>query len=171
MKRSVFTIGYEGADLDTFLATLGLAGVEHLIDVRDVPISRKRGFSKAKLADALAIAGIHYTHLKALGDPKAGRDAMKRGDYSAFLTIYNQHLETDDAQQSLDVAAGIARNAVTVLLCYERNPKQCHRTIVAEQLQSRGDLDIRHLGVSEKRKINLKAAHPGETASLAYLQT
>lgn len=169
MKRSVFTIGYEGADLDTFLATLALAGVEHLVDVRDVPISRKRGFSKTKLAEALAVAGIGYTHLKPLGDPKAGREAMKRGDYPAFLKIYDNHISSCDSQRALDTAAEIARNAATVLLCYERNPKQCHRTIVAEQLMRRDTFEIRHLGVGGVRKPLPKLVQGRKNGALAYL--
>ena len=159
MQRSVFTIGYEGAELDTFLATLALVGVEHLIDVRDVPVSRKRGFSKSSLAEALAIAGISYTHLKALGDPKAGRDAMKRGDYSGFVSIYSRHIACDDARQALTVATNIARTSNAVLLCYERSPKQCHRTIVADELCERAAFEVRHLGVNGGRQ-PLVAADP-----------
>jgi len=169
MKRTVFTIGYEGADLDTFLATLALAGVEHLLDVRDVPISRKRGFSKIKLAEALAFAGIGYTHLKPLGDPKPGREAMKRGDYLAFLKIYENHISRCDSQRALDTAAEIARNAATVLLCYERNPKQCHRTIVAEQLLRRDTFEIRHLGVAEVRNPLPELEQVCENGALANL--
>jgi len=149
MKSSVFTIGYEGAELPTFLATLASTGIQHLIDVRDVPISRKRGFSKSGLAVALADIGIGYTHLKALGDPKPGRDAMRRGDYSAFLTIYSSHIANDEAKLALGLAAKIARTQKIVLLCYERSPKQCHRTIVAEKLSALGTFEVRHLGVND----------------------
>ncbi len=149
MGYAVFTIGYEGAELGALLATLTLAGVEHLVDVRDVPVSRKRGFSKSKLAEALSETGIHYTHVKALGDPKAGREAMRRGDYAGFLSIYNRHVLADEAQQALNIVTDIARKAKTVLLCYERNPKQCHRTIVAKLLQDRDNFEIRHLGVAD----------------------
>ena len=149
MTPDILTIGYEGADLDSFLSTLALAGVEHLVDVRDLPISRKRGFSKSSLALALNAAGIRYTHLKALGDPKAGRDAMKQGDYQAFLAIYSAHIATDSAQKALDEAADIARSARTVLLCYERNPKECHRSLVVEHLQGRESFGVRHLGVQK----------------------
>jgi len=169
MKRTVFTIGYEGAELNAFLATLTLAGVEHLLDIRDVPVSRKRGFSKSSLADALATAGIGYTHLKALGDPKPGRDAMKRGDYPAFLTIYSKHIACDEAQKALEMAIDIAQMAKTVLLCYERNPKHCHRTIVAEQISAREDFDVRHLGVNEMRSLQEKSVRCAANGSLISL--
>ena len=148
MQRSIFTIGYEGAELSAFLDTLVLAEIEHLVDVRDVPVSRKRGFSKSSLGEALAATGISYTHLKALGDPKPGRDAMKRGDYATFLSIYSQHIASEAAQRALADAAAIARTSTTVLLCFERNPKHCHRTIVAEELRARDALDVRHLGIN-----------------------
>lgn len=148
MQRSIFTIGYEGTELGAFLDTLVATEVEHLVDIRDVPVSRKRGFSKSSLSDALAATGISYTHLKALGDPKSGRDAMKCGDYATFLSIYSQHIAGETAQLALADAAAIARTSVTVLLCFERNPKHCHRTIVAEELRAREAFDVRHLGVN-----------------------
>jgi uncharacterized protein (DUF488 family) len=169
MKRSVLTIGYEGAEIDAFLATLSLAGVQHLVDVRDIPISRKRGFSKSKLADALSTIGIRYTHLKALGDPKEGREAMKRGDYRGFLNIYNQHIAAEEAQQALHFAAEIARQENVALLCYERNPKECHRTIVADQLLLRGVSDIRHLGVNISRKSSTQSVQSGAKSSFTYM--
>ena len=169
MKRSVLTIGYEGVDLADFLVTLSLAGVQHLVDVRDVPVSRKRGFSKTKLADALGDVGIRYTHLKALGDPKDGRDAMKRGDYQRFLNIYRRHIASDDGKRALDVAAEIALEATTVLLCYERNPKECQRTIVAEYLLQRGVSEVRHLGVTAPRRGTMRSNQPSGKPSLVHM--
>jgi len=69
-KPRIFTIGYEGADADRFLATLKQEGVATLADVRAVALSRKRGFSKSALRDALAGQGIGYEHFISLGTPK-----------------------------------------------------------------------------------------------------
>src|SRR3954453_21108705 len=74
------TIGYEAAELDDFVATLLAAGITRLIDVRELPISRRRGFAKRALSEALADAGIVYVHLRGLGDPKEGREAARVGD-------------------------------------------------------------------------------------------
>jgi uncharacterized protein (DUF488 family) len=54
----IFTIGYEGATVAEFLAALQKAGVERVIDIRAVPNSRRPGFSKTPLRNALAEAGI-----------------------------------------------------------------------------------------------------------------
>ncbi|MFY7837706.1 MAG: DUF488 family protein [Novosphingobium sp.] len=158
MTNEILTIGYEGADIDSFISTLSLAGIEHLLDVRDLPISRKRGFSKSQLALALKAVGIDYTHLKALGDPKPGREAMKRGDYQSFLAIYSTHIATDDAQKALDEAANIARSAKAVLLCYERSPKECHRSIIVDHLQGRETFNVRHLGVQKSTSAPVKVS-------------
>jgi len=148
MTTTLFTIGYEGAELDHFIATLTDAGVTHVVDIRDVPASRKRGFSKSALASALASHAIEYTHLKALGDPKAGREAMRRDDYDTFLNIYSAHVEQPAAQDALKDAANIATAHPSVLLCYERDPKQCHRTLVAGMMKELASFTIRHLGVN-----------------------
>ena len=80
----VFTIGYEATTMADFLAALARAGVQRVIDVRALPLSRRPGFSKTSLAASLAEAGIGYVHLKALGTPKRGRDAAKKGDVATL---------------------------------------------------------------------------------------
>lgn len=76
----LFTIGYEGVTMDEFIAALTVAGVERVINVRALPLSRRPGLSKTPLKGALAEAGIDYVHLRALGTPAEGRSAAKRGD-------------------------------------------------------------------------------------------
>lgn len=144
----VSTIGYEGADISAFLSTLSEAGVRTVADIRDVPVSRKKGFSKNKLAAALEEVGIGYVHLKQLGDPKEGREAMRRGDREHFLRVFHAHIDRSEAQDALDQLAFEVSSSETVLLCYERDPKDCHRTIVASMLKERGEIvEVRHLGV------------------------
>ena len=71
----IFTVGYEATTMGEFIAALKKAGVERIIDVRAVPLSRRPGFSKNILAASLRDAGIDYVLLKNLGTPKLGRDA------------------------------------------------------------------------------------------------
>lgn len=151
MQNRLFTIGYEGAELSDFLDTLEIAGVEHVIDVRDLPISRKRGFSKNGLSEALKDIGISYTHLKALGDPKPGREAMKRGDYQAFFEIFSSALSEPRAKSALKDAIEIAETEKAALLCYERDPKYCHRTLVAKEMAFASKLEIQNLGVNARQ--------------------
>lgn len=146
MTPALLTIGYEGAPLEAVLAALGEAGVRTVIDVRDAPVSRKAGFSKAPLRAAVEEAGMAYVHLRALGTPKAGRDAARAGDRARFRRIFEAQLETPAAVQALGVAALLARREGPVcLLCFEREPERCHRTIVAERLSRRLGVAVAHL--------------------------
>ncbi|MFM5915282.1 MAG: DUF488 family protein [Chakrabartia godavariana] len=150
MITPVYTIGYEGASLEDFLDTLADAKIARVVDVRDVPASRRRGFSKNALREALADYEIEYTHLKALGDPKAGREAMRRGDISGFLEIFNEHIQSVEAQTALMEAVELASKGPIVLLCYERDPKYCHRSIVVERMSALASVRANHLGVRKR---------------------
>ena len=116
--RTLYTIGYEGSSIDEFLTALEAAGIALVIDVRDVPISRKRGFSKNALAGLLAMRKMQYLHLKGLGDPKPGRIAAREGRYADFRRIFGVHLRSDIGQA--DIARGIeaALEKPACLLCF-----------------------------------------------------
>ena len=131
----LFTIGYEGADIARLIAALRSAAVTTLLDVRDAPVSRKPGFSKNPLQAALAEAGIAYVHLRWLGNPKPGREAGRAGDIATWHRIYLARLATPEAQAALGEAARIAAGGGACLMCYERDPALCHRTIVADALR------------------------------------
>ena len=153
----LFTIGYEGSDIDSFIDTLGRAKVTHVIDIRDLPASRRRDFSKNILRQHLFDADISYSHFKALGDPKPGREAMRSGKVELFLSIFSEHMDKPEAQDALDQVGNIANEEVCALLCFERDPKHCHRTIVAKELEQRAHLKTWHLGVQAiAKKIKLQ---------------
>lgn len=143
----IFTIGYEGAALNDFLATLRHAGVVQVIDIRELPQSRRAGFSKNILAAHLKEVGIDYLHVKQLGDPKHGRDAAKAGRMEEFRQIFDAHMELAASKSAVAQVAAIAKDKLSVLLCYERDPKFCHRSIVANHILAVTDGKVRHLGV------------------------
>ena len=145
--QTLATIGYEGASLEDFLATLLLAEVKRVIDIRELPQSRRRGFSKNILARALEVHGIAYSHIRALGDPKHGREAARAGRFDEFRQIFYAHIDRPEARDALALAATLAGEARSALLCYERNPKHCHRSIVADRLNVLYTFQVNHLGV------------------------
>lgn len=132
----VFTIGYEGATMAEFLAALQAAGIERLIDVRALPLSRRPGFSKSTLAASLRDVGIEYVHLKALGTPKEGRDAAKKGDVATLERVYEGQLQLPEAQAQAAQMRALVAEKTSALLCYERDPCHCHRTLL---LAAEGD--------------------------------
>jgi uncharacterized protein (DUF488 family) len=134
----VYTIGYEGTDIERFIQTLKYIGVTTLADVRAVALSRKKGFSKKALQARLLEEGIRYTHFVELGDPKPGRDAARAGRYDAFRKIYLRHLERAESEAALQSLAAHVTNEPTCLLCFERDPSVCHRSLIANRLASCG---------------------------------
>ncbi len=145
MTREVFTIGYEGSRLADVVAALGDAGVTTLVDVREAPWSRRPEFAKRALGEAMAAAGIGYRHMKALGTPKAGRDAARAGDIATFHAIFDAQLATEAAQTQLGEVEALVATERPCLMCYERDPERCHRSIVAARLAETTGLAVRHL--------------------------
>ena len=126
----IFTIGYEATTMGEFLAALVSAGVERVIDVRALPLSRRPGFSKSPLRAALAEAGIDYVHLKALGTPADGRAAARAGRQDDLERIYARQLELPEAIAQGAQMLELAREKPSALLCFERDPAACHRSLL-----------------------------------------
>ena len=139
----IFTIGYEGTTVPEFVAALTGAGVERVIDVRALPLSRRPGFSKSPLRAALEEAGIEYVHLKALGTPSEGRTAARAGRHSDLERIYAGQLELPEAMAQSAQMLELAREKPSALLCMEREPAHCHRTLLLNAVAA--DADVVHL--------------------------
>jgi uncharacterized protein (DUF488 family) len=146
--KKLFTIGYEGCKPSDLFATLQGNGVALLIDIRDVPISRKPGFSKTSLSQGLDDAGIGYLHLKGLGDPRAGRLAAREGRLADFRRIFTAHMRTSAAQQALAEAVTSASKTIACLLCFEQDHTNCHRCIVADSMARSGKFNLVHLSAA-----------------------
>jgi len=132
--NAVCTIGYEGAVLDDWVEALAAANVETVVDVRDVPISRRKGFSKTALAARLEQAGIGYVHARALGNPRKWRHALKDGvmTFEEFAPLFREQLA--DRSDELAPVLEMARAHRVCLVCFEADPERCHRSLVAESL-------------------------------------
>ena len=126
----IFTIGYEATTMAEFLAALKNAGVERVIDVRALPLSRRPGFSKSPLKAALHEAGIDYVHLKALGTPAEGRSAARAGRQEDLERIYAAQLDLPEAIVQAEQMRDLAAEKPSALLCYERDPAICHRSLL-----------------------------------------
>lgn len=121
--------------------------MERLIDVRELPISRKRGFVKTALSEALASAGVEYLHLRALGNPKEFRDLYKSGRVAAGKSAYERFLLSERSEE-LDELDRILRKKRTALMCVEEDPSVCHRQVILDALQDRpeSDLEVTYIG-------------------------
>lgn len=144
MTRPLFTIGYEGRDLAQFIHSLLGADIALVADVREAPISRKRGFAKSALAAALKEAGIGYVHVRALGCPKPIRDRYRAdGDWARYTEAFLAHLEQQGS--ALDLVIQSANEQCTALLCFESDFNHCHRTYVARAAAQRSGAQVLHI--------------------------
>ena len=139
----IFTIGYEATTMAEFLAALKAAGVERIIDVRALPLSRRPGFSKTPLRNALDEVGIDYVHLKALGTPADGRSAARAGKQSELERIYAAQLGLPEAMVQAEQMRELASEKASALLCFEREPAQCHRSLLLDAVAR--DAEVTHL--------------------------
>ena len=131
---TLFTIGYEGATQPEVIERLRAAGVGLVADVRAVAASRRAGFSKTLLATGLAVEGIGYLHLRALGTPKEGRQAARKGDVATMRRVFAAHMAAPEAQADLARLAALAAERPTALLCFEASAAGCHRRALVEML-------------------------------------
>jgi uncharacterized protein (DUF488 family) len=131
---TLLTIGYEGLDVPRFIKFLTCHHVRVLVDVRELPFSRKKGFSKTPLSEAVEDAGIQYAHIKALGSPSVIRKRVKEdGDYVAFFQAYDAYLGMQ--RDALGMLSDMLENHGRVcLMCFEANPAECHRSHIASRV-------------------------------------
>lgn len=116
--------------MPAFLAALQEAGVEVVADVRAIAASRRPGFSKNALAANLHEAGIEYRQFRALGTPPDGRAAARGHDLPKLKRIYAGQLELPEAIAAGAELSDLVHHRRVALLCYEREPAFCHRTLL-----------------------------------------
>ncbi len=133
-SAALVSIGYQERNIGEFVELLVDNSVEILVDVRLNAISRKRGFSKAALSDALEQAGITYRHERQLGNPKDNREPFRQGLASA-RDRYLAHL-SNGASDICDEIVSLASTTRVALLCYERDHADCHRSCIIETAQA-----------------------------------
>lgn len=145
-RQHLFTIGYSGYTVDSFISALQRENVTLLLDIRWTPISRKKGFSKTALRLALTDAGIRYHHLRVLGSPTELRQALyAEKDLQAFFASYRDYLNSQ--QSGLREAADLVTEHSVCLMCVEQCADECHRSVVAEAIKTLGrhTIQVRHL--------------------------
>jgi uncharacterized protein (DUF488 family) len=132
----IFTVGYEGQDIEMFCKKLKREKIDCIADLRKNPISRKKGFSKNKLAAHLKSYDIEYLHFKGLGVPTVWRNQAKQklitrkkmfSDYKK--RVIPKHLP------DVEILRVLMRSHNLALLCYEADAKDCHRSYVSEKIK------------------------------------
>lgn len=143
-SRYIYTVGYEGLSTEGFIARLKDARVHTLVDIRELPLSRKAGFSKTALSALLARQGIAYAHMPALGCPKPIRDRYKiDGDWKRYTADFTRYLATQQAPVA--ELAKIGQATAIALMCFEADFARCHRSFVARAAGAEAGLPVAHI--------------------------
>ena len=147
MKRyELLTIGYEGREIDEFVQRLKQFNISRLIDVREVPLSRKKGFSKPALRERLQHEHIEYVHIKALGSPSSLRNKLRTDwDYEYFFKAYSEYL-SHNMEVVKEVYEYIFVGNICIM-CFEGSHEKCHRSAVADKIKEYdgNGLNIKHI--------------------------
>jgi len=127
---SLFTIGYEGKSIDKYLSDLVISGIKVLIDVRANAISMKPEFNLKQLENFCNLMDIKYIHIPELGISSEQRKAIK--DKKILFQDFRTNLTSNGSyylNKIRELAITYKRIALT---CFEANPEECHRSIVAK---------------------------------------
>jgi uncharacterized protein (DUF488 family) len=131
----VFTLGYQGLDLGAYIRELVKVGVGTVLDVRETAWSNRPDFVKSSLQQGLDAAHINYVHVRRAGNPSRIRKAAKSSEecLSEYRRYLGGNLAAADELYSF-VRMASERGRPACLLCYERNPRECHRSVLVERL-------------------------------------
>lgn len=146
---TIFTIGYEGLDIDDFMSLLSEHGIETVVDIRELPLSRKPGFSKKALANVLNLSGLEYVHMVELGCPRPVRNSYRiDGDWKRYTADFLKYLMTQ--KDAITELAELVQSSTCALLCYEADFNFCHRSMVADAVNKQCGADIEHIPVKAR---------------------
>lgn len=138
----LMTIGYEGLAPAEFFGILKRCKVSRVVDVRELPISRRAGFAKSALAAGLADHSIKYMHTPALGCPRNVRHAYRDdGDWERYTRQFKAYLETQ--LPALEQLSELIRTERCCLLCFEEDYNFCHRSFIADRVAPLMDTALR----------------------------
>jgi uncharacterized protein (DUF488 family) len=141
---ALMTIGYEGFSLESYLRQLICNDIHVLVDVRKNAFSMKYGFSKGILSKACLGVGIEYVHVPQLGIESHLRQTLNtQADYDVLFNDYEKTTLLENRNYLLYVREIINSKKRVCLTCFEKDPKQCHRTRVANALMSLQDVDYK----------------------------
>ncbi|NUM50221.1 MAG: DUF488 family protein [Flavobacteriales bacterium] len=147
-ETKLFSIGYEGKSLETYINHLIINDVKLLCDVRKNPLSMKYGFSKNQLKHACENVGIKYLHIPELGIISEKRQALNTlNDYQVLFKEYEKTVLVENKEHLLSINDLLKKYNRVALTCFEATECMCHRGRVVKALanQPNWNIPIQHL--------------------------
>ncbi|MCQ2065861.1 MAG: DUF488 domain-containing protein [Bacteroidaceae bacterium] len=145
-EPALMTMGYEGLSVEKYMTTLIQSGIKVLCDVRKNAYSQKYGFCKKTLMAACEGLGIKYIHIPDLGiESDFRKDLDSQAAYDSLFEQYEKTVLVRNGQ-SLSVIRNLIKSEGRVcLLCFEKDPRQCHRTRIANALMAFPNADYKYI--------------------------
>jgi len=144
-KQILFSVGYEGKSLESFICDLLLKNIKVLCDIRYNPQSRKAGFSQSTLKKVVEGAGIEYVHIPELGiEPKLRISLESESDYVDLFVEYRKTFSNRESAIKRLCDIVINRNRIAIM-CLEKDPAFCHRNIVKNYIAENYQINCENL--------------------------
>lgn len=171
MTAKLYTVGHSNRSMEDLIAVLRSAGITTLVDVRQHPQSQRHPhFGSDNLRDVLAAAGIEYHWAgRQLGGQRTPQpESVHRALREEGMRAYADHMDTDGFKRGATQLLGLADRAPTAILCAERDPMQCHRSLIADYLTLQGVEVIHLLAPGQAQAHQLRPEARRESQRLIY---
>jgi len=170
MREVIWTVGHSNRSAEDFIALLREPDIELLVDVRARPrSSRFPHFDESALREILSDAGITYHWAgRHLGGFRAPAPDSPHVALPEGFRGYADHMQTEAFRRAIAQLRNLARRGRTAIMCAEREPLECHRSLIADYLLLEG-VEVLHLvAPGETRAHQLRAEARRESAALIY---
>lgn len=144
--HTIHTVGYEGETIDNFITKLKENKIRILVDIRELPLSRKKGFSKSQLSNHLENNKIEYFNIRELGSPRDVRHFYyESGDFEAFRIEYLNYIRNQETKISelLLLVKNYSNKGNVGVMCFEKDHEKCHRSVLLDYIQKKFSPDIK----------------------------
>ena len=171
MTARLYSIGHSNRSLDGFISLLQAHGIATLIDIRSQPQSRRHPhFAMDELRAGLEQAGITYHWA---GRQLGGlRKSIAKSPHTALdnegMRGYADHMATEEFRRGVNQLLHLAQQATTAIMCAEKLPEHCHRSLLADYLVLQGVEVIHIIDEGETREHHLSPFARRESAQLIY---
>ena len=148
LEKVLYTIGYEGISLESYLNKLIRHDIKILIDVRNNPLSRKFGFSKNQLKSFCESLGINYIHIPEVGIQSEYRQELNsQTDYDKLFNKYRKNNLKQTISYQEQILKLVAKHHRIALTCFEADIHQCHRLSLSDAITELPNwkFEVRHI--------------------------
>jgi uncharacterized protein (DUF488 family) len=171
MATTLYSIGHSNRSLDEFISLLQAHNIATLIDIRSRPQSRRHPhFAMDQLRAALEQAGItyHWAGRQLGGLRKTVANSHHTALDNEGMRGYADHMESEEFHRGANQLIHLAQQAPTAMMCAEKLPEHCHRSLLSDYLVLQG-VEVRHIiDEKETREHHLSPYARRESAQLVY---